>query len=891
MFITFAVIIAFVALFNASKASHQISRLEDKLSQTQSELANLRYQLSNKEKPTASVSTAVEDMIAVPEPSLSLADSSSDKLSQTQHHVEDAVSKTDQTIFVQLSSLADEIDTSQVGIFEKRVRTLLTNIRENWLVWVGALAMLIGSGYLMQVIGNRIEFSPLMRVTFAFSLSLVTVLTGEWFHSREQKISERAIRVQGFTYVPAAITGAGLMGIYCTAIFAFIVYQMLTPSVSLFILAVTAIASLALSLRQGPLMTVLGLIGGYSAPLWINSTEPNYFLLAGYICAISVAASVLMQSMRKSWISPCITLPHIAWMAVMIEFMPDEIVFSWLSIYLSFTLYLIFLVPRMGWKLEARYRHHQNKWTHSPILIAVSILFLALLAITKLSELTILQIAYYYCVFIAIIWLPALRKGWSLRIFLSSIVVAAVAILIFSIAYDVFYLLQWEFITWLALAISIMLIGLRVYRQALSDRSQFSTVLLLSLVPSMTLLALCYLHTFIPNYAWQWTFFTLGIASSYIFLAQRFHSLAYECSAVVHAIVTGCFFIWLNGTWLTMAMSVQVVIMAIQIQAGRFPPANWAVKVVMSMLAVRLTLLPFISAWQPLAMNDWSWGVISYLPALCVLLYARSVLQKVDLELADWFEGAFLHVFLMTLFTQTHYWLMGQYDYFGYIDFTTAIIFANQALVMGLVYSYRSQFTQRLTQVYQLYSYCLWSLFVGLMVLLNSIESPLLVNNVAAQAMPIFNMLTAGWLLPASILLFVVVKRWNILRIEYWWVAVVGSVLGAMWLGMSIRQFWQSDSMTLFQPTSMAELFSYSVAGLMVGGLLTWSGVIRKTPIFQHIGVAVLACVALKVFLWDVRSLDGFWRAISFLGLGGSLIALGWLFQKLNRSVVQVSES
>ncbi|MEP8024228.1 DUF2339 domain-containing protein, partial [Vibrio parahaemolyticus] len=109
-------------------------------------------------------------------------------------------------------------------------------------------------------------------------------------------------------------------------------------------------------------------------------------------------------------------------------------------------------------------------------------------------------------------------------------------------------------------------------------------------------------------------------------------------------------------------------------------------------------------------------------------------------------------------------------------------------------------------------------------------------------------------------------------------------------LGMSIRQFWQTTSMTLFQPTSMAELFSYSVAGLMVGGALTWRGVTHKAMMMQRIGLVILAFVALKVFLWDVSSLDGFWRAISFLGLGASLIALGWLFQKLHRSVTQTSE-
>ncbi|WP_407834808.1 DUF2339 domain-containing protein [Vibrio cincinnatiensis] len=331
--------------------------------------------------------------------------------------------------------------------------------------------------------------------------------------------------------------------------------------------------------------------------------------------------------------------------------------------------------------------------------------------------------------------------------------------------------------------------------------------------------------------------------------------------------------------------------MTVQIQTVRFPPANWAVKVAMGLLVIRLTLLPFISAWQPVESGHWLWGAVSYLPALCILSYARMRLRKVDTALSCWFEGACLHVLLMTIFTQTHYWLTGQYGYLSYLDFTSAIIFANQTLLMGFIYSYRSQFAQSLTLVYQVYSYMLWGIFFGLVLLLNTIESPLWGERVSAQAIPIFNMLTLGWLLPACILMSAIVKGWPILRIPRQWVVITSATLAALWLGMSIRQFWQASSMTLFQPTSMAELFSYSIAGFVVGGGLTWRGAIYQVPALQRIGMAILAGAALKVFLWDVSSLDGFWRAVSFLGLGGSLIALGWLFQKLNRLMGQISES
>ncbi len=889
-----AVIAAFFALVITLKAVKRISRLEDETTQLRKELADLRLRFFNPANQPADESVSLSPVIESLEMDSSLEGVTHKNPSPPKAEAETEDVVHDETKFAQRRIAQDEVKiaslvSNRTSQWEKQTGKLLSNIQENWLVWVGALAMLIGGGYLVQVIGSQIEFSPLMRVTFAFILSLAMLTGGEWFHRKEQRSPDRAKRAQSFTYIPAAVTGTGLTGIYCTVIFAFVVYNMLSPSISLVILATAAFSSLALSLRQGPLMTVLGLIGGYTAPLWIGGTEPDYFLLAGYISSISIAATLLMQSVRSAWIAPSISIAHTFWMLILIESLQLEALFSWLYIYLTFTIYLIYAVPRLGWTLNPRYRHCQSKWTNPPIITSLAIALLTFSAITRMLELNVLQMAYCYAVLIAVIWLPAIRKGWSRRVFSLSTLVSSIAIMVISLSFDTLYMPKNEANILIALALSIVLIIMRTYCQRCYDRSLVSGILLLVLAPSMTLITLFYSHEFIRGYHWQWTVFTAFVAFSYVYLGQRFKTLALECSAVVHAIIAGCSFVLFNDVGLTTAISVQVAFMALQIQSRYFRPANWAVKVMMGILVVRLTLLPFIPEWQPIETGHWAWVLLSYLPALVILSYARYVLLSVDTDLASWFEGACLHVFLMALFTQTNFWLTGQYGYLDRLDFTSSIVFANQALVMGLVYSYRSQFAQQLNLVYQAYSYLLWAAFILLMLILNTIESPLNVDNVSAQSMPVFNMMSLGWLLPAAILILAAYKRWNTLLIHRHVITTIGSTLAAIWLGMSIRQFWQTSSMTLYQPTSMAELFSYSTAGLVVGGLLTWSGVIRQTAVFQRIGLIILACVALKVFLWDVRTLDGFWRAICFLGLGTSLIALGWLFQKFNRSVARSS--
>ncbi|RZV15540.1 DUF2339 domain-containing protein [Vibrio alginolyticus] len=894
MYVILALFMACLAILIGVKAANRSALLEKELTKLREEVTSLRasvhggsnpqvHQQSSIEKDTPSVATSPH--IESPQKNVS-SSGEHDPAANLDFDQSAANQGYAQIREVQLDVFSQENES----FLQSKVQSLLSNIQENWLVWVGALAMLIGGGYLVQVIGSHIQFSPFMRVSFAFVISLLMVLVGEWFHRKEQQNPQRAARAQGFTYVPAAVTGTGLTGIYCTVIFAFVVYQMLTPSISLIILASAAFFSLALSLRQGPLMAVLGLIGGYTAPLWIGGSEPNYFLLAGYICAISFAATLLMQKVRRAWITPSIAIPHVFWMLLLIESVPTERLFSWLAIYLSITLYLIFAVPRMGWMLNPRFRHYQSKWTNSPTATALATALLTFSAVTRMPELNTLQMAYCYTLLVAIIWLPALRTGWSLRVFLPSILVSATALIVLTIAFDALYMLEREASILFALAVSIALICYRTYCQSLSDRSQLSGLLLLVLAPAMSLITLFYIDEFMQGYLWYWTAFCALMATYYVVLGQRARSLALECSAVMHALIVGIAFVWLSDTWLTTAISIQVAIMALQAQVGLFRPASWAIKVAMGILVIRLTLLPFIPEWQPVEAGHWAWVLVSYLPSLFILSYARSTLKQVDRELTNWFEGAFLHVFLMALFTQTNYWLTGQYGYLGNIDFTSAVVFANQALVMGLVYSYRSRFAQRLSRIYEIYSYLLWCAFAILIILLNTAESPLVTDNVSAQALPIFNMLSIGWLLPACILLIATFKRWNTLQVHRFAIASLGFLLAAIWLGMSIRQFWQTTSMMLYQPTSMAELFSYSVAGLLVGGLLTWRGVTQQGLMMQRVGLVVLACVALKVFLWDVSSLDGFWRAISFLGLGASLIALGWLFQKLNRSVAKALE-
>ncbi|MEZ8146296.1 DUF2339 domain-containing protein [Enterovibrio norvegicus] len=907
-------VLAIVAILVAIKASNRTFRLEKELSDLKATLQDAKLSDTSNvpvsfPRASTSPSKAINPDAAVTE---SRATPSDESLRQAQYKQQQTIPSHYQAVKptspkvasvahsaakTPSSPLSDAVNLSKERastntlndldtVFDRGLRKLIASFQENWLVWVGAIAMLIGGGFLVQVIGSRIEFSPVMRVAIAFTLSAFTIAVGEWFHRREQKDETRGKRASSFSYVPAAITGTGLTGIYCTVIFAFVVYQMLAPTTSLVILAIAAFSSLALSLRQGPLMALLGLVGGYSAPLWIGGTDPNYFLLGGYIAAITLAGTVLMQQAKQAWLAPSIAVPHLLWMVILIEAVPQTQLFVWLSVFLTFTLYVLFAVPRLGWFLDVRYRHGQTTLTHHPVVMSIATVLLLFWSTEQFDVMSGIEMLYLYGFLMVALWLPALRKGIAPRIFQGVSVVVAVSLLILSFSMKAFewWLSDREIL--LCLGVSTVLVALRTAAQYLGgDRSLPSRILLVVLAPIMTILTLGYVDVLMAEQLVFWSMFTALVAGLYVQIGMRVPALTEDVSACVHGMLVTLSFVWFDDATLTFAISAQVAVMALQAQYGIFRPAYWAIKVAMSLLVVRLTLLPFIPDWQPQDGGDWSWVLLSYLPSLALLAYARVVLRNTQADIANWFEGAFLHVFLVALFTQTNYWLTGSYGYAKEIDFTSSIVYANQALVMALVYGYRSQFADKLSLVYRGYGYLLLLAFVAFEVLLNTMDSPLIHDHVLASEWPVFNMLTLGWLLPASVLFSAYFCRLSALQISPRIYAGSGLALVGIWLGMSIRHFWQPSSMTIFNSTSMAELFSYSVAGLVVGGVLTWAGVTRQALHVQRVGLVLLACVAVKVFLWDVSSLDGFWRAISFLGLGASLIGLGWLFQKLNKSV------
>ena len=81
--------------------------------------------------------------------------------------------------------------------------------------------------------------------------------------------------------------------------------------------------------------------------------------------------------------------------------------------------------------------------------------------------------------------------------------------------------------------------------------------------------------------------------------------------------------------------------------------------------------------------------------------------------------------------------------------------------------------------------------------------------------------------------------------------------------------------------TSDVEQYTYSIAWLAFGVLLLVIGILANSQRARLASAVVIALTIGKVFLIDLSTLTGVYRALSFMGLGLVLVAIGWFYQKV----------
>ena len=145
-------------------------------------------------------------------------------------------------------------------------------------------------------------------------------------------------------------------------------------------------------------------------------------------------------------------------------------------------------------------------------------------------------------------------------------------------------------------------------------------------------------------------------------------------------------------------------------------------------------------------------------------------------------------------------------------------------------------------------------------------------------SMPIINLLAAGFAMPALLLAAYAAGLRRAGRYEEGLLASGGAMfVGFLWVTLEVARAFGGPMMQDFYGD-----FGWAYSPAWIGyavGLLVW-GAYRARRAPRYASLAILLLALAKVFLIDMAALEGAARAGSFIGLGGSLIAIALFYQR-----------
>ncbi|MDA0130547.1 DUF2339 domain-containing protein [Vibrio sp. MarTm2] len=753
----------------------------------------------------------------------------------------------------------------------------LSHIKKNWLIWIGGIAMVIGAGYLVQAIGSNFTLTPFARTALAITISLIFFAAAEWLHHKIGSTERHLFHAKVDAYIPAVLYATGMSGLYATICFSAIVYQLISPPIALTAIGILAVAAIAFSLRMGPLMIALGLFGGYSAPLWIGGEDPSYLLLSAYITTITAAGLMIRRFIRPHWLICSVTTGQALWLLLICINITQEQALIWFVLFIPVSVYLLTFIPHLGWRLEKPIR---VKEVYNHPLIAATLLALVTSITLARIDINQPQAVLLFLFPVALLIFPMMKSRAAPRV-LSLVTLVAMAI-----TEHISVTLTNQIdesggrLVWIATGGVIVLVGARTIGQYfLGDRKPMSYCLALLSLPCMLIGSQLYINLHYSNLLGTWSSFSLILGLGFVASSHNFKQLQQESSTVLHLIIASTCYCLLPADWFMLAVSIQVLLASSQYRFELLKPNLWLIKGLVGLITIRLTLLPFVPAWQATSIPESITLITSFLPALILLQWSGRILEPLVPNLKQWLEVTCLNLGALLIFSQSNFLLLGSYNFIADFDFRSVSLFTLQSLAMFAIYSLKARSARFTANLYLYASYIMLAIAITLSVALNTVYQPLLGLNISGEATPIVNWLSVGWLLPGLLSIAIGKRLRTPLKSAYfYWVS---SIQIGLWAIYSIRQFWQEGSMSINAPTSMAELFSYTALFIFVGATATYNGAQRSDTRLQKVGLIVLGVAVCKVFLIDTSNLEGLWRAVSMLGLGASLVGLGWLFQRL----------
>jgi uncharacterized membrane protein len=162
------------------------------------------------------------------------------------------------------------------------------------------------------------------------------------------------------------------------------------------------------------------------------------------------------------------------------------------------------------------------------------------------------------------------------------------------------------------------------------------------------------------------------------------------------------------------------------------------------------------------------------------------------------------------------------------------------------------------------------------------LNNPLLHHH-GVGGMVLFNLLGLAYLAPAVLFwLLAAGERFDLQASVRQALRVGAGVLVFAYLTMEVRRAFHGTviSMGGARVAPDAEIYAYSAVWIVYSLVLLGLGIGRDSSVLRYASLSVLMVTLVKVFLYDMSDLTGLYRVASFLGLGLTMIGVGYVYRR-----------
>jgi uncharacterized membrane protein len=767
-----------------------------------------------------------------------------------------------------------------------------------WVVWVGGLALALGGIFLVRYSIEQGLIGPGVRVLLGALLAAGLVAAGEWLR-RQENIS--GIAGLPSAHIPSILTAAGTTVAYATVYASYELYGFLSPAVAFILLGVVALATLAAALLHGPALAALGLVGAYVTPLLVSTATPNYWALYLYLAVVSAAAFALARMRLWRWLAITAVAFGFFWIFPGLENVRFGVTLSAHEFHAvaGFALVAALIVCGLFYGPPAEPGKIDKI---SSLSIGIYLLAMTLVAIASRHDPEALTV-------FTVLVVATLAIAWRTEAAAAAVPVAAAAAML--------VIIRWVFDADLSRMIAPaglagvgspqpLRAGVGVYLTLggaygalfaaagffAQGRSIASRVPILwsasgVLAPIVILIALYYRVAGVER-SIPFAFIALLLAALFSYATEHLWkrdprpglatSGAFYATGAVAALALALTFALEKG-WLTIALALMVPGIAWISEKRPVPMLRWLAGALVVLVMARIFYEPRIVGDDVGTTPIFNWLLWGYGIPAAAFWFGGYVLRKRadDLPSRMVDSAAILFTVLLAVLEIRHFMNDGDvYRSSGGLAELAVQVCVGLAMAIGLehvrertgsvVHNVGAQLVAVAT---------LFAIVFGL----GFAANPLVTGDPVGGL--VFNNILLGYGLPAVLAIVLALRtrgrRPNGYRIC---AAAIAVILALSYLSLEVTTFYHGPVLTR-GPTTNAEQYTYSVVWLMFGVVLLIAGIFLRSTPARLASAAIVALTVAKVFLIDVWSITGIFRALSFIGLGLVVVGIGLLYQRL----------